>query len=553
MYYYITRIAIIIVSVCAFFLLTAGVGDSVQRMLRGHDLLSNIYQQIIGEYVEEVEPDDLLEAAVSGMLSELDPYGEFIKERANSEVDVLAHGVYNGLGIKVKQRNGQHIVSYVYDDIRPLTSLRIGDVLLRIEDTDLRESAITDLRPLLRGMPGSNVHLLVRRPGSDDSLKLYVLRRAVSVDPLPYQAELEEGIFYMKLTRFTKSAADSLRLALQRAYALRQPKGIILDLRDNPGGLLESAVALVDYFVPVGTPIVSMQGRQASYTRRYAARIKPVSEDVPIAVLINGRSASASEIAAGALQDLDRAVIIGERTFGKGLVQTLIPLNYNAFLKLTTSRYYIPSGRCIQRLNYANNGKPETRDEKNAVFKTLRLSRSVRESNGIFPDILITQDSLPPFLAYLRTKDAVFDFVVWYCNAHHPDIAPSIDERIRLLFQAHVDTLGFTEDYPLGEALRTLKREADRAGAERSMLRRIGQIEMDITRHTARKFDLYWDQIRSLLEEEFVFQLQNNKMRIARMLRNDDAVRRAVEVLESKASWEAALLQTASAMQSLDE
>lgn len=553
MYYYTTRIFIFMVAVFAFFLLTAGVEDSVQRMLRGHALLSDIYKQIIGEYVEEVEPDDLLEAAVSGMLSELDPYGAFIEERANSEVDILARGVYNGLGIKVKQRNGQHIVSYVYDEIRPLTSLQIGDVLLRIEDTDLRGSAITDLRPLLRGMPGSNVHLLVRRPGSDDSLDLSVLRRAVSVDPLPYQTELEDGIFYMKITRFTKSVTDSLQLALQRAYAHRPPKGIILDLRDNPGGLLESAVALVDHFVPAGTPIVSMRGRHASYTRRYAARTQPISQDVPIVVLVNGYSASASEIAAGAMQDLDRAVIIGERTFGKGLVQTLIPLNYNAFLKLTTSRYYIPSGRCIQRLDYAKDGKPGGRDENNAVFKTLRLSRSVRESNGIVPDILITQDSLPPFVAYLRKKDAVFDFVVWYCNAHHPGIIPSIDERIRRLFKAHVDTLAFTTDYPLGEALKSLRKEADRAGAERDMLRRIEQIEMDIHRHTAREFDLYWDQIRSMLEEEFVFQLQNNKMRIARMLLEDNAVRRALEVLDSKASWEAALQHTASAMQSLDE
>jgi carboxyl-terminal processing protease len=548
-----SRLALFFIALPLFLLLTAGIEDSVQRMLRGHDLLSNIYQQILSEYVEEIEADEILEAAVSGMLGRLDPYGEFIEERANSEVDILARGMYGGLGIKVNRRGKQHVVSYVYDEIRPLTSLRIGDILLRVDTTDLRNAEITDLRPLLRGEAGSRVRLLVRRPGSHDSLELSVMRRDISVDPLPYRTEIDNGILYLKMTRFTKSLIDSVHLALQVAFSGQPPSGIVLDLRDNPGGLLESAVHLVDHFVPAGTPIVEMRGRQASYARRYAARTDPIARDVRLAVLVNKRSASASEITAGALQDLDRAVVIGERTFGKGLVQTLVPLNYNAFLKLTTSRYYIPSGRYIQRLDYSANGKQGKQDVEERIFRTLRLSRPVRASNGIVPDIILDQDSLPPFLSYIRRQNAVFDFVVWYRNAHQAASVPSMDKHLRDLFRAHLDTLAYTEGYPLGAALQALGKEADRAGADDEMLARIAAIRADIDRHTDREFSLHWDRIRSMLEEEFIFQLYSDRMLTAHRLSKDDVIRKAIDVLQNQSSWEAALQHSVSIQQTADD
>ncbi|MBE0645121.1 MAG: hypothetical protein IH600_13640 [Bacteroidetes bacterium] len=479
------------------------------------------------------------------MLGQLDPYAELIEEKENSEVDVLARGSYSGLGIKVRKQNGQHIVSYIYDEVRPLTNLRLGDVLLRIDDIDLRKENPDDLRPLLRGQPGTGVQLLVRRPGLYDSLLLTVLRREISIDPLPYQNVLGKKIFYMKLTRFTRTAIDSIQVALQRAYRNGAVRGVIIDVRDNPGGLLETAVALVDQFVTPGTAIVAMKGRQADYARSYFGKTEPIDAEVPIVVLVNEHSASASEIVAGALQDLDRAVIIGQRTFGKGLVQTLIPLTYNAFLKLTTSRYFIPSGRCIQRLSYENGQARNVREEATdaPVFHTLRLSRPVHESNGIIPDILLPKDSLSPLLTTLDKHNAIFSFVARYVNIYKPGRVPAIDRRLRNLFMKYADSLAIADGNDLDDALKNLKSEALRQGMQSRGLDRIRALDSEVSALRAAQFDRQWDEIKRLLTEEFVFQLEGETARINTSVEGDQTISRAVKLLEDRKSWEAALLR----------
>ncbi len=543
MRHYLSRFLLAILSV-TFLGITAAVDDTVQRMIRGHELIAGIYQRILSEYVEEVSPDDLLKAGVKGMLDRTDPYAELIEERENSDVDMLARGSYSGLGIKVRKLNGRHIVSYIYDEIRPLTNLRLGDVLLRIDSVDLRTTDIDELRPLLRGQAGTSVRLLIQRPGVSDSLQLTALRRSVSIVPLPYQAVLEDGIFYMKLTRFTRSSVDSVRVALRRIYQHGGIRGIIIDVRDNPGGLLESAVALVSQFVKPGTPIVAMKGRQPAYARNYVAQSEPIDVDVPLAVLVNEQSASASEIVAGALQDLDRAVIIGQRTFGKGLVQTLIPLSHDAFLKLTTSRYYIPSGRCIQRVSYAEGkAKRLSGEEYEApVFRTLRLSRPMRESNGIVPDVSIRKDSLSPFLACLERQEATFSFVALYINQHNPRRLPDIDRRMREMFKRYADSIAVCEENPLSDALRTLKDEAVSQRLHSQGMGHIRDLETEIGKLHAAQFDRHWGKLRDRLLDEFRFQLLGEHEQLRSSIADDTAVAKAVSLLKDSDGWEAALL-----------
>jgi carboxyl-terminal processing protease len=539
------RIILWTAGISALFLFSAMIEDTVQRMLRGHELLSAVYQTILSESVEEVDADALFQSGIKGMLGHLDPYAELIEQRENSEVDVLARGAYSGIGVKVRRRDRRHIVSDIYDEVRPLTNLRIGDQLLRIDSVDLRTSEIDDLRPLLRGQPGSAVNLLVRRPGISDSLELRVLRRSVAIDPLPLHEIRSDGILYMKLSRFTRSVIDSVARVLDRAYASGRIRGIVIDVRDNPGGLLEAAVSVVDNFIDPGTPIVSMKGRQPGYARMYRSKTIAVDAAVPIAVLVNARSASAAEILAGALQDLDRAVILGQRTFGKGLVQTLLPLNYNAWLKLTTSKYYIPSGRCIQRFAYTDGrARRVSDDEIGPVFRTLRLDRPVRESNGIIPDITITTDSLSGVLASLERHDAYFSFVSLYVNRKSPLSVPAIDNALRAEFMRYADSLAVSNGDALTDALSSLRNEAQKQNMDDSGMRHIDEVAANVRRLNAAQFDAQWDVIRARLLEEFTFQIEGDRARMRLSMESDKIVKRAVQLLSSERTFDETLRLT---------
>ena len=531
----------------AALLLVAAVDDTTQSILRGFDLVGSVYRRILTEYVEEVSADELLRAGVKGMLSTLDPYAEFIEKRENSEVDALSRGSYGGLGIKVRQRDGNHIVSYIYDEVRPLTNLRIGDVILRVDGVSLEDEAVTDLRPLLRGEPGSTVHLVVRRPWISDSLDLVVRRRNVILDPLPFATRFDDDILYLRISRFTKSSSDSVRTYLQRAFREEDVRGVILDLRDNPGGLLEAAVGLVDQFVAPGTPIVSMRGRQPTYGREYRSSQPAISEDVPLAVLVNRRSASASEIVAGALQDLDRAVIIGDRTFGKGLVQTLVPLSHNASLKLTTSRYFIPSGRCIQRLEYRN-GKTVTPDSTAAdeVFYSQRLSRPLLQSNGIRPDIVVKPDTLPGSLRCIDEQDALFHFVVQQVNRNSHEEAPAITAEIRRAFHAFYDSVSACSESVLAEQLNTLERRAHQYGLPADAFESIEEFRKALRRSVSGEFTKSWDLLHRMLRKEFAAQLGGERAAIRHAIADDDAIRSARSLLSDPEALENALLESTS-------
>ncbi|MDT8325672.1 MAG: S41 family peptidase, partial [Bacteroidota bacterium] len=472
------------------------------------------------------------------------PYAELIEERENSEVDALSRGRYGGLGIKVRNQRGRQIVSYIYDEVIPLTNLRIGDEILRVDGVSLADEKVTDLRPLLRGEPGSSVQLVVRRPGVSDSLDLIVQRRSVTLDPLLCVTLFDDGILYVKISRFTRSSADSVRNVLRREFAHGGIRGVIIDVRDNPGGLLEAAVALVDQFINPGGIIVSMRGRQPGYARNYPAREEPVDVDVPLAVLVNGRSASASEIVAGALQDLDRAVVIGQRTFGKGLVQTLVPLSHGAVLKLTTSRYYIPSGRCIQRLVYRN-GK--ARDaavpaSNERTFRSLRLGRPLHESIGIIPDVTLPEDSLPPVLRSLEREYAAFHFVSRYNNRFRPHAVPDIDAGMQAQFRHFADSLLLAGEDPLLRAGDALAEQARNYDVEAETLRHLEAFRDEVRALRLRRFDMRWTRIRRQLTLEFVTQLSGESARILQELDTDAAVLEARMLLADAQAYEAALL-----------
>ncbi len=527
----------------AALLLAGAVELDVQRMLRGQELMSTVYRLILSEHVETIPPDDLLEAAVRGMLSTIDPYAEFIEEGGNAEMDILNRGSYGGLGIKILTWENRHIVSFIYDDVRPLSELRIGDVLLRVDSVDLNDGVNREMRDLLRGTPGTTVRLTIYRPGTADTLDIQAQRHEIEVTPLPYATMLPSGIGYLKIARFSRHAADSLRSTLTEMSRGAPMAGLILDLRDNPGGLLESAVDVVSQFVPQGSPVVSMRGREARTERNYTSSATPMALDLPIVILVNRRSASASEIVAGAIQDLDRGLVLGARTFGKGLVQNILPMNYRTSLKLTTAKYYLPSGRCIQRFHYVG-GKAMTSDDTDGtspVFRTLHLSRDVRESNGIVPDLVFDEDSLATFPRCLRSTYVVFRFVAEYINTRNPSSIPLVDKSVRSDFITWLATSSSCVDSELRNQFTALLLRAEQEELDARTLASLRSLEPRIRIPAETLVKKHWEWIRKELDLEFVMQISGEREHLIRSLAGDALLKSATEMILDNARFQATL------------
>lgn len=523
-------------------LLIAASEPDIQRMLRGQELIVTIYRLILSDHVENIPPDALLDAAVRGMFTAIDPYAEFIEERGTAEMDILNRGAYGGLGIKILTWENKHIVSFIYDAVRPLTELRPGDIILEVDSVKLNDGVQREMRDLLRGAPGTFISLRILRPGIQDTLNVNAQRRDIEVTPIPYAVRLESDVAYVKLARFSRNAADSLRqtlLSMMRDHAL---KGVILDLRDNPGGLLESAVSVVSMFVPVGSPVVSMRGRDVSRQRNYASAATPILPDIPLAVLVNRKSASASEIVAGAIQDLDRGIVIGARTFGKGLVQNILPMNYGTSLKLTTAKYYLPSGRCIQRFQYVGGRAvtAEGTDSSGASFRTLKLDRDVRQSNGVIPDLAIQQDTLPAFIRCLQSTYALFRFASEYRNTHAGSI-PSAEVDMQKEFTAWLSASPSCLDSELRDHFTSLLRRAEQYDLDAKTLSSLRALDSRIAISPASAVRKHWDWLKKELNLEFTLQAIGEREYIARSVTQDEEVLKARSIILDHRKFQATL------------
>lgn len=529
--------------ILAALLFTGAIDVDMQRLLRGQEVLVAMYKAILTEYVDPVPPDELLRAASRGMFSSIDPYAELIEDNSSAEMDILNRGAYGGLGIKVLTWHGQHYVSFIYDAVRDSIPLKAGDVILRVDSTVVGGDQQGGLRNLLRGQPGTQVRVLVRRAGVGDTAEYTLTRRTIDVAPVPYAEEAAPGIAYVKLSRFSRFAADSVRAQLLALGGRERIRGVVLDLRDNPGGLLESAVSVMSTFVDMGTPVVSMRGRNEHLTRDYVTTTAPLLSDIPMVLLVNRKSASASEIVAGAVQDLDRGVLLGTRTFGKGLVQTVLPLGHRASLKLTTARYYIPSGRCIQRMRYVN-GKAvqvESTDSTAAVFSTRRLGRLVRESTGITPDVRVTEDTLPPFLLCLANAHAVFRFAASRVDGARS--VPPVDRRMMQDFTRWCVEQDLCGDSELQRHFDALMNSARHYALDAKTLATLRSLQGKMRADVAAEVQRHWTSISRDLELEFALQRHGEREYLRRGNRDDAQLAEALRMLGNAALYQATLEQ----------
>lgn len=535
------RAARLIAGVAAILCLSgaATLSDEFAAIGRSIDLFGNILRELVFNYVDTLDADRLVRAGIRGMLAAVDPFTTFVDKEDRADVDMITTGSYGGIGITVSDRKGRHVVSGVIDtSVFGMYDIRIGDEIVRI-DTTIVDGRTLDLKGLLRGPQGSQVTLQLRRRPHSTLRTVTIHRRDVPVRSLAFASRLEGGIGYIKLDRFTRGAGSEVRAAFASLTADSALRGIVIDLRDNPGGLLDEAVDVLEKILPARSVLVSTRGRQERFTRTYVSDETPVDAIHPVIVLVNGASASASEIVVGAVQDHDRGIVLGTPTYGKGLVQTIVPVAAEASLKITTSKYYTPSGRCIQKPLVPKDAKAQvviaSSGDTMRWFRTLRLRRTVFGSGGIAPDTVVRMDTVSHFVGQLLRDGVLFDFVTLHVNGLGLRASPVVDDRMKRSFKKHLDTVAFDAHAEVHAAWETLGATVRRHGYDQRTRQRLDELGGMLRRAHAGGVDTYWSEIRQQLELEFALRFGGRTARLRAQHDRDIQLRHALQLLQHAA------------------
>ncbi|MFC2120857.1 S41 family peptidase [Bacteroidota bacterium] len=509
----------------------------------------DIYQTLLRElniyYVDEIEPGELIKKSINVMLQSLDPYTAHISESMIEDFRTTFTGEYSGIGALIRGIGGKVIVAEPYENSPAIKAgLKAGDIFLEVDGISVKGKSSTEVSELLKSQTKTIIKVLVERPGEEENIKFEFERDIVRIDNVPYYGMLENKTAYIRATGFTNNAGNEVRNAIKSLKNDYDVKGIILDLRANPGGLLIEAVNMANIFIDEGVEIVSTRGKAKHWDKTYFTRQKSDDLEIPVAVLVNSQSASASEIVAGSLQDLDRAVIIGQKSFGKGLVQTTRKLAYNNQLKLTTAKYYIPSGRCIQALDYSNRNEDgsvgKIADSLITKFKT-KNGRVVQDGGGILPDIVLEQRTLSKISASLLMKNIIFDFATQYA-IDHKSIGPakefSINDNDYDQFVKFLEGKDYKYNSESETSVNTLIEIAKREEFYESIEDEIKSIKDKLLDNPENEIYKFKDEISEIITAEIVSRYYNRKGKIESLLRNDHEVKKAVEILADREEYE---------------
>lgn len=538
-----TRTLLIALPLVALSLLTSSYVDSYFEISKNLDIFITLFKELNLYYVDETEPGKLMEEGIHGMLESLDPYTNFIPESDIEDYRFMTTGQYGGIGALIRKKDEHVVVAEPYEGFpADKGGLMAGDVILEINGKTTEGKSTTDVSSVLKGQPGTEVKLKMQRFGESKPFEKTIVREEVQIKSVPYHGMLDEEIGYVNLSSFTDNCAKEVADAVSDLKG-KGMKKLVLDLRGNPGGLLKEAVMLSNLFVDKGEQIVSTKGKVKEWSKNYTATEKPMDKEMPIAVLVNRASASASEIVAGVVQDLDRGVIIGQRTFGKGLVQTTRPLSYNAQLKVTTAKYYIPSGRCIQAVDYASrneDGSVNKVPDSLMVPHTTKAGRTVYDGGGILPDVETKPMNVSDISYSLGSKMLLFDFATEYRH-RNPTIAPATDFLVDDALFEEFKTWLKDKDYDYTtESEETLKHLKEVAEEDKYFNRMEEEYEALLTKvkhNKTKDLETFSDEVRDLLRSEIVSRYYYQKGRLQAMLTEDTDVARAIEVLNDSEGY----------------
>lgn len=509
------------------------------------DIMNHVYKNLDLLYVDTLNPKDVIGTGINAMLRSLDPYTEYYAQDETKNLRMMLTGKYAGIGALIRKhmKLNRIVIDEPYADMPAAEAgLKKGDIILSIDDEMMTDKEVGYVSDHLRGEPGTSFLLKIMRPSTGKMMSFKITRRNIKLPEMPYYGMREGNIGYINLNQFTEGCAKELR----RAFIDLKKQGatsLILDLRSNGGGSEQEAVDILNLWLPKGVTVVENKGKIKQACKEYKTRVEPVDTLMPLVVMVNGETASASEITSGALQDLDRAIIIGTRTYGKGLVQIPIDLPYNTNMKVTTSKYYIPSGRCIQAINYKKGSggyREHIPDSLTKVFHT-RNGREVRDGGGIKPDLEVKADTIPNIAFYLSASgqdstEVMFDYVVDYI-AKHPTIAPAKDFHLSdadwQAFKARVVESGFAYDPVSKKQFAELVKTAKFEGYYEDAKQTFDELEKQLNHNVAFDLDKHEKVLRQLVEQEIISAYYYQAGTIEAGLNHDKQLKAAEKLLKS--------------------
>lgn len=518
------------------------------ELVKSLEIFSDLFEEINTLYVDDIQAEELVKNGIDGMLESLDPYTVYYPESEIEDYKLMTTGQYGGIGARIRKVDDYLVIQEIFEGSPSMKAgLKPGDAILEVDGNEIKNQTSYELSKLLKGTPGTAVEMKILRLGTKKELTKTFNREEIKISSVPFHGMIDEEVGYIKMTSFTRQVSDELQAAFLELKKEKGMKKLVLDLRGNPGGLLVESINIVNLFTPKGTKVVETKGKIENWNKEYKNINKSIDEEIPIVVLVNEGSASASEIVSGALQDLDRAVILGKNTYGKGLVQTTVKLKYNSSLKVTTAKYYIPSGRCIQEVNYSKkdkNGRGVKKpDSLRLKFKTLN-GREVEDGHGIQPDVELDKTPLNYIVKSILKENHIFNFINEYAAELDSVAIPSEFKLNSNVFDEFIQYLENKTFIYSSQTEKNLDKVLEKAEEEQLLDYVKTDLEAMQKKLNAKKIDeirKHQKEIEKYLKKEIITRFYYRKGNIEISLKTDNVVNKAKEILNNQTLYKSYL------------
>tara|TARA_Y100000385_G_scaffold291413_1_gene369256 strand:+ start:3718 stop:5382 length:1665 start_codon:yes stop_codon:yes gene_type:complete len=539
--------SLFLIILVAVYITSLGFVSGYFEVSKNLDIFTSLFREVNIYYVDDTKPGEMIEKAINSMLDDLDPYTTYIPESNIEDFRFQTTGQYGGIGAMIRKRDDHVIIAEPYKDFpADKAGLIAGDKILEIDGKSVKGKSTEDVSSVLKGQPGVEVNLLIERPGTEKPIKKTFSREEVKVKSIPYMGMISEGIAYLRLRSFTRNCASEVADAILQLKDQNEVQALVFDLRGNPGGLLNESVSICNLFIDKGEEVVSTKGKIKEWEKSYKTTKTPLDTEIPLAILINQSSASASEIVSGTIQDLDRGVVLGKKSFGKGLVQQTRKLSYNSQLKVTVAKYYTPSGRCIQALDYSSRNEDgsvgKVADSLKTAFTT-RNGRTVFDGGGIDPDIRVANESYPEIAGSLQYNQLIFDFATDFVLQNDTIALPGvykISDEIYEDFVSFVADKEYKYETSLEKDVANLIEDHESDNSE--LIQDLEVLQAKLLEHKKDDIHKYQSQISRIILNELMSRYYYQEGRVISSLSDDKVIEEAILILNDSVRYKNILL-----------